>query len=109
MRAAAIVEVEITANGAPRLANAAISPQIDLLVFHAAPEPLDEDVVPPGPFPVHADGDAVPCEHAGEGLARELAALIGIEDVRLAVLGQGVLQRFDAKRRLHRDRYPPRQ
>ena len=41
------------------------------------------------PFTVHADRNAVGGEHAGEGRASELRALVGIEDVRLAV-GLGV-------------------
>ena len=48
-------------------------------------------------------------EHAGEGCAGELRALVGVEDLRLAVTSQGILQRLDAERRLHRDRQPPRQ
>ena len=36
-----------------------------------------------------------------------LAALVGIEDVRPAVAGQRLLQRFDAKVRGQRDRRPP--
>src|SRR5258708_24435645 len=39
------------------------------------------------PFTVHADRNAVGGEHAGEGRASELRALVGIEDVRLAVGG----------------------
>ena len=81
--------------------------QIHLLIFDAAPQPLDEDIVPPGPFAVHADRNVVAGEHAGEGLARELRALIGVEDIRLAVTRQRILQRRDAECRLHRDRQPP--
>jgi hypothetical protein len=36
-------------------------------------------------------------KHAREGLARELRALIRVEDLRPAVARQGFLQRFDAK------------
>ena len=59
MWATAIVEVEISADRAAGLADAFISSQIDLLVFDATPQPLNEHVVPPGPFSIHADGDAV--------------------------------------------------
>jgi hypothetical protein len=44
--------------------------QIDLLVFQAAPQPLDEDVVHAAAFPIHADRDAGSLEHAGEVDAR---------------------------------------
>src|SRR5580704_4484181 len=36
-------------------------------------------------------------------------ALIGVEDLRLAMAGERVLKRLDAECRLHRDRYAPRQ
>src|SRR5256886_7391228 len=104
MWTAAIIEVEVTADRVPRLANAFVGPQIYLLVFDAAPQPLDEHVVPPCSFAIHADRDAVAGERAGEGRAGELRALVGIEDFGLAVTSEGVLQCLDAEGRLHRDR-----
>ena len=59
MRSAAVVEVEVAADRGAGLADAVVGAQIDLLVFDAAPQPLDEDVVAPSAFAVHADGDAV--------------------------------------------------
>ena len=50
MRAAATVEVDGAADGTPRLADTVIGPQIDLLVFEAAPRSLDKDIIPPSPF-----------------------------------------------------------
>ena len=81
MRAPTIVPVEVLAEPLACRAHAVVSVQIDLLVFHAAPQPFDEHVVPPRPFAVHADLDVVLGQHAGEGWAGELRALIGIEDV----------------------------
>ena len=69
----AVVEGEIAADRSAGLADAVVGPQIHLLVFYAAPQPLDEDIVPPSPFAVHADRNVVVGEHAGEGRARELA------------------------------------
>jgi hypothetical protein len=86
------------------LADAVVAPQIHLLVFDAAPQPLDEDVVAPGALAVHADRDPVFDQHASECRAGELAALISVEDFRLAVASESVLKRLDAERRLHRDR-----
>src|SRR5208283_1412668 len=106
---AAIVEVQVAADGSAGLADAVVGSQIHLLVFDATPQPLDEDIVPPSPFAVHADRNAVVGEYAGECRAGELRALVGIEDVRLAVPSQGILQRLDAECRLHGDRYAPRQ
>src|SRR6185436_16087329 len=81
----AIVEVEITTERTARLAHAVVGPQIDLFVLDRPPYPLDEDVVAPRPLAIHADGDAVVRQLAGEGLAGELRALVGVEDVRRAV------------------------
>src|SRR5665647_1623414 len=69
MWTAAIIKVEISADRASRLADGFVGSQIDLLVFDAAPQPFDEHIVPPSPFAVHADGDAVTGEHAGNGIA----------------------------------------
>ncbi len=63
------------------VADAFIGPQVYLLVFDGAPQPLDEHIVPPGAFAIHADGDAVLSEDAGEGRAGEL---------RTAVMSQGL-------------------
>src|SRR5712675_2921758 len=105
----AIVEVEISADRVTGLANAFIGSQIDLLIFDAAPQPLNEHVVPPGPFAIHADGDAVAGKQTGERRARELRTLVGVEDFRPAMTSESILQRLDAEGRLHRDRQPPRQ
>src|ERR1700712_4266164 len=69
MRSAAAVEIEISANRAARLADALVGVQVHLLVFDAAPQPFDEHVVAPGAPAIHADGDGVTGEHAGEGRA----------------------------------------
>src|SRR5438045_8502841 len=108
MWTAAIIEVEVTADRVPRLANAFVGPQIYLLVFDAAPQPLDEHVVPPCSFAIHADRDAVAGERAGEGRAGELRALAGMEDFGLAVTSEASLQCLDAEGRPLRDRHPPR-
>jgi hypothetical protein len=46
-----------------------------LLVFDGPPQALDEDVVSPGTFPIHANLDLVLEQQAGEGDAGELGAL----------------------------------
>ena len=85
MWASAIIEVQVSADRSAGLADTVVGPQIDLLIFDAAPQPLDEDVIPPSSFAVHADRDFVVGEHAGESLAGELRTLVRVEDVRLAV------------------------
>src|ERR1700756_4137950 len=72
MWTAAIVGVEVSADRVTRVTDAVVGPQIYFLVFDAAPQPLDEHVVPPGALAVHADGDAVVGEHSGERRAGEL-------------------------------------
>ncbi len=67
MRSAVIIEVEIAADRMPCVTDAVIGPQIDLLVFDAAPQPLDKNIISPSPFAVHTDRDVVSGEHAGEG------------------------------------------
>ena len=85
MRSPAVVEVQVFADRRAGLADTVVGLQIHLLIFDAAPQPLDEDVVSRASLSVHADRNVVVGEHAGERRARELRTLIGIEDVRLAV------------------------
>jgi hypothetical protein len=59
--------------------------------------PLDKDVVHAPAFAVHADHDPVPLQGAGEVIAGELAALVGIEDLRPAIARERFLERLDAK------------
>src|SRR5260370_13657021 len=109
MWTSAVVEVEIPANRSSRLADGFVSSQIDLLIFYAAPQSFDEHIVPPSPFAVHANGDVVLGEHAGEGRAGKLRALLGVEHVRPAVRSQSILNGLDAEGRLHLDGHRPRQ
>jgi len=47
VRAAAVIEAQISADPGAGLRHAGIDPQVDLLVFDGPPEALDEDVVAP--------------------------------------------------------------
>src|SRR5450631_2601293 len=85
MRPATVVEVEVAPDRCTRLGRGVVGSEIHFLVFDAAPQPLDEDIVPPGALAVHADGDPVFDQHASECRAGELAALIGVDDLRLAL------------------------
>jgi len=49
-------------------------------MLDVAPQPLDEDIVERSPSSIHADEHLFTLEHAGEGFAGELRALIAIED-----------------------------
>jgi len=105
----AIVEVEVAADASARLLYAVIGPQIDLLIFDAAPEALRKHIVPPSPLPIHADRDLVSGEQAGEGRARKLRALIRVDDLRLAVFRKRLFERLDAEVGFQCDRDPPGQ
>src|SRR5450759_3307340 len=59
----AVVEVQVAADRSAGLADAVVGVQIHLLIFDAAPKPLDEDIIPPGPSAVHADCNVVVGEH----------------------------------------------
>ena len=72
MRAPMIVKGEIATDRAARLADAIVGSQVDLLVFDASPQALDEHVVSPGASAVHADRDAMLQQHAGKVDAGEL-------------------------------------
>ena len=64
--------------------------EINLFVFEAAPEALNEDVVDPAAFAIHADFYVSIFEYLGKCLTGELAALVGVEDFGRAVVMQGI-------------------
>jgi len=49
------------------------------------------------PLPSHGDADFGVLEHLGEGIAGELAPLVGVEDLGFAVTSQGVFERGHAE------------
>lgn len=78
-----VVDADVVVDSVPQLHSVLVSVQIDVLVFYAAPEPLDVDVVSRPSASVHADlkfriikifADQCRDEH----LAGELASLIGV-------------------------------
>src|SRR6478672_5306894 len=85
MRTPGVVKAEIATDRGAGFGNRIVGSEIYLLILHRAPDALNEDVVAPCTLAVHADGDAVPDEDAGEVGTGKLAALIGVEDVRSAV------------------------
>ena len=85
MLALRVVKVQPGADAGLGFGYCRISVEVDLLVFETAPQPLDEDVVHAPALAVHADHDPVPFQGAGEIVASELAALVGIEDLRPAI------------------------
>ena len=109
MPPSAVVEREVPTQATSSLPGILVGLEIDLLVFHAAPQTFDEHVVHPAPASVHTDLDLFALEHAREGRARELAALICIEYLRRAVMGDGGFERINTEIIVHRVRHTPRQ
>ena len=109
MRPHSVVEVNPLADDA--FGHEAVSQlvQIDHLVFQRPPQALDEDVVHAPAPPVHRDRDPGVLENAGEVEAGELAALVGVEHLGLAMFNHRLAQGFDAEPGVHGVRQPPRQ
>ena len=79
MGPSSVVEIQIPADRGPGFADGVVGMQIDLFVFDRLPEPLDEDIVPPGTLAVHADLNLLGQQHFRELDAGELAAIKGQE------------------------------
>ena len=75
MRSSAVVETEVAGQRRVEFSGRLVGMQIDILVLDAAPQPLDEHVVNPASFAVHANRHVVGVERLGERLGGELAAL----------------------------------
>lgn len=93
MRAFLIVEVQPRSNPRLRFGNRSIGVQVYLFVFQAPPEPLHEDIIHAPALA--ADLDLALLQHANKVIAGELAALIGVEDLRPP--SQRLLQRLDTE------------
>src|ERR1019366_834493 len=104
-----VEEIDVAADLCSGLLDRLVGVQIDMLILDRLPEPLDENIVAPASFAIHADGDACLLEPPGEGFTGELTALIRVEDLGLAVLGQGFFQRCQTEGCVHRDRQRPSQ
>ena len=75
-----------------------------MLVFDCSPEPFDKHVVTPSALAVHADFDLVVFQITGEGLAGELAALVGVHDLRATILVDSLFQCIQTEAGVHADR-----
>ena len=85
MRPVRVVPVKVISNVGARRAYAVAGFEVNAFVLHAAPQALDEDVVAPRAAPIHRQLAAPGEHHLGEFGGRELAALIGVEDLGRAV------------------------
>lgn len=99
----AVIEIEISADRAARLADAVVDPQVYLLVFDAPPEPFNSStntLSGYAPLPSMRFAMASVGEHAGKRPVQGMRAPIRGEDLRLAVTSQG----SNAEGCFHRDR-----
>src|SRR5215510_2975863 len=83
MKPLTIVKLEISAQARDDLWYGFVIAYVDIFVFHAAPEPFNEDVVQRTASSVHTNGDFALFENPSERIARKLRTLICIEDLRL--------------------------
>ena len=70
--------------------------QMDLFVFQAAPQPLDENIVQPAPAAVHADARALGFQLVGKRRTGELCSLVGVKDL-WSPFSQGVVEGIEAE------------
>lgn len=69
-----------------------VSLQIDVFALEGASKALNGHVVQPPTASVHGNADAVSPRDARKCETGELAALVGVEDIRLSVFRQGFFQ-----------------
>src|SRR5687768_8440583 len=72
MEPPAVVKSGILADRSTGLSDTVVGFEKHLLVFDAAPEPLDKDVVTPRALAIHADRDLVLVQDLREGSRRKL-------------------------------------
>ena len=65
MQSDAVVEVEIPSQSGLQFAPVLVGAQVNVLIFHAAPQPLDKNVVDPSALAIHADAGVLRFEHIG--------------------------------------------
>ena len=81
MRSLVVIEFGVGGQTGVQMRHGVILVETDVPAFDAAPETFVEDVVEGAAAAIHADLN-VSCEQAGgEGVGRELCALVGVEDL----------------------------
>jgi len=103
-----VVEGQISPNSPPGLSPVLVSLQVHILVLDAAPQPFYEDIVHAPALAVHADLNALRQQPAGKGVAGELAALVGVEDLR-PTPAQGLFQGLNTEVHIQSVGQPPGQ
>ena len=83
MESFGIIKPEISLQVTSGVGNRRVLVNVNLLVFDAAPETLNENVVEGPAAAVHADSDAFVFQYTDERCTGKLNALIGVHDFRL--------------------------
>src|SRR5277367_6636601 len=107
MRAPVIVEDHPVTDPPTSLPSAREGMQIDALVLQRTPQTLDEDVVEEPAASIHRDAYSGLFQPPRPCPRRELAALVGVEDLRSTMAGQRLIQRIDAELHVHGVRQTP--
>src|SRR3990172_2636610 len=107
VRPAPVVEPEVALQRRVRFWRTLVGMQVDLLVLHASPQPLDEHIVDPSALAVHADADALGLKHFAERGSGKLRAMVGVEDLRAPEPIERLLERLDTEVRGERIGQPP--
>lgn len=68
----AVIKCKISADASAGLGNRGVGVEVHFLVFHRAPEALNEHIVAPATLSIHAYGDLFAVEDGGEGRTGEL-------------------------------------
>jgi hypothetical protein len=103
-----IVKSTVAPSPLPGLLDRVVLPEIDLLILHAAPEPLDKHVVQCAATAIHTDLALPLAEPCSESLTGELGPLVRVADL-WASPPEGALQGLQAKSTLQGDRDRPGQ
>ncbi len=106
MGPARVVEAEVPGNAGLSPGDGLVGMEVGLFVLHRFPQPLHEHVVAPTARAIHADPDTLVLEQVGKRFADELAALVGVEDLRGTVALQRLVDRLDTEVGVHRVGYP---
>ena len=83
-----IETIDVSTDGSPGLRDIGGGPEVHLLVFDRSPQLFNKEIVLPGSFTIHADGDLGMLQNLREGQRGEMRSLISIENVRLTETGE---------------------
>ena len=90
-----VIPIDVVGNVGPSLADAVVCAQVDTLILDRAPKLLHKHVVTPGASTIHRKLRTAQQNRLCKLLRRELATLIGVDDVRCAEAGKGLLHDLD--------------